>query len=306
MNTCFALNKSHPNSKRLPARRCPVSGHTQCKCLPGNQQGQPPPSWQGLLPLRPEERVAAQRGEQGCTVSIPQAAAGKQKARVCPGRAGGSSELLTEPSVSRPSVRPGRNRSLLQGGPARPETEDTPGCPSSRGFTGLGTGHRHKLPGNKFQGRWACTSCLPRLWTWHSQEALQARQAQPACRCSWGSSAGILAPPGRPTRQVLSPPPLLPGPCTFPGQYWSRWTRTAAVPLRGWCPRNGRVGGPITLATEQFTPRLRGLKQPCAKFTDSMGWEFGLVRGLSWNHLEICSGLVVDAGCPVGAPFLSR
>ena len=63
---------------------------------------------------------------------------------MCPGRAGRSSELPTEPSVSRPSVRPGRNRSLLR--EARHSLNQSMiwavHLQASRGFQGLGTRHR--------------------------------------------------------------------------------------------------------------------------------------------------------------------
>ena len=63
---------------------------------------------------------------------------------MCPRRAGRSSELPTEPSVTRPSVRPGRNRSLLR--EARHSLNQSMlwavHLQASRGFQGLGTGHR--------------------------------------------------------------------------------------------------------------------------------------------------------------------
>lgn len=82
----LALNKSPPDLKGLPTEGAHLRPHT-ARCLPGNQQRRPPRGWHGLLPGGARSWRLCM-GRTGPHCEHPTGAVGKQKARVCPGRAG--------------------------------------------------------------------------------------------------------------------------------------------------------------------------------------------------------------------------
>ena len=78
-NTCFALNKSPPNSKGLPTGRCPSPATRSARVFLETGKGSRPQ----LAEPPPREAAGAgaePREEQGRIVSVPQAAVAKQKA----------------------------------------------------------------------------------------------------------------------------------------------------------------------------------------------------------------------------------